>query len=156
MRRPLAPLLLTLSLLAGCGADPNSPEAQIEALFDAAESAAEARDIATLKTLVAGDYSDDRGHDRNTVVRVVQFHFLQNKSIHLFRQTRELSFPERGRAAARVLVAMAGTPIPDLAALRLARADLYRFDLELADRGGGDWAVTGAQWRRAELADFLP
>jgi hypothetical protein len=154
MKRAVATLLLTAVLLAGCGADPDTPEAQIESLFDRAEHAAEAADVGALRDMVSDAYSDEFGYDRRTVLRLAQLHILQHRSVHLLRQTRELSFPQPDRAIASVLVAMAGTPLPNRDALAAAHADLYRFDIELALENG-DWVVTGAKWRRAQLSDFV-
>jgi len=146
-------LAFTLGLVA-CSGHSDTPQAQIEALFDRAEHAAEAADIGALRDMVSDAYHDEYGYDRRTVLRLAQLQILQHRSIHLLRQTRELSFPQPGRATASVFVAMAGTPLPDRDALATARADLYRFDIELALEGD-DWVVTGAKWRRAQLADFL-
>ena len=39
--------------------------------------------------------------------------------------------------------------------LRTVRADVYRFDLELLDEGGGEWRLISGDWRPAGLDDFL-
>ena len=49
---------------------------------------------------------------------------------------------------------MAGRPIESTEALLDVRADLMRFDVEFV-REGDDWRVRAADWRRAELNDFL-
>jgi hypothetical protein len=158
LRRPhrLALLaMLAAASLPACAAEPDSPEAQVRALLQQAEAAAEEKDVGALKQLVSESYSDERGQDRQAIAALLTFYFLRNQSIYLLTRVGKIEFPEPARARTTVLVAMAGTPIPDIEELARIRADLYRFDFSLGDEGSGDWRVTRAAWRRATADDFL-
>jgi hypothetical protein len=67
---------------------------------------------------------------------------------------RAVAVPAPKQGSAEVYVAMAGTPIEAPEALVGLRADLYRFDLELAEEPDGEWRVSSAQWRPAAIDDF--
>ena len=140
--------------LAACPAEPDSPEAQVRALFALAEKAAEEKDAGALKELISEHYADDGGYDRQAIAGLLSFHFLRHQTIHLLTRVHAIGFPEPTRAAATIFVAMGGTPILVVDDLARVRADLYRFDFDLADEG--DWRVTRAAWRRATPDDFLP
>ena len=142
--------------LAACPAQPDSPEAQVRALFALAEAAAEEKDAGALKELISEHYADDEGHDRRAIAGLLTFHFLRHQTIHLLTRVHAIGFPEPTRAAATIFVAMGGTPILVVDDLARVSADLYRFDFDLADEGDGDWRVTRAAWRRATREDFLP
>jgi hypothetical protein len=157
-RRPKCLALLTIlaaAWLPACAAEPDSPEAQIRALLQQAEAAAEEKNVGALKQLLSESYSDDHGQDRQAVAGLLTFTFLRNQSVHLLTRVRSIEFPEPAQARTTVFVAMAGTPIPGIDELPRVRADLYRFDFSLGDEGSGDWRVTRAAWRRASADDFL-
>jgi hypothetical protein len=141
--------------LLACGSKPDTPEGRVRALFEKAEVAAEARDLGTLRELISANYMDDRGHDKQAIVGILYYHFLRNQSVHLLTRVHGIAFPERAKAEATVFVATAGQPIHGTGELLRLRADLFRFDLTLADEGRGAWKVTRGTWRRVEMSDFL-
>ena len=152
---------LPVLILAACSADPDSPEAQVRALISRAESAAEKKDIGTLKGLISEGYSGEQGQDRRAVAGLLTYYFLRHQTIHLFTriQTVEFADPEHanpGSARTSVLVAMAGTPMLVVDDLARLRADLYRFDFDLVREDDGEWRVARAAWSRATRSDFLP
>jgi hypothetical protein len=155
-RRRALLAVFTFQALAACPAEPDSPEAQVRALFALAETAAEEKDAGALKELISEHYTDDGGRDRQAIAGMLSFHFLRHQTIHLLTRVHAIGFPEATRAAATIFVAMGGTPILVVDDLARVRADLYRFDFDLADEGDGDWRVTRAAWRRATPDDFLP
>lgn len=140
-------------MLHACGGPEQSPEALIRALVAEIEQAAEDRDIAVFKDHVSDDYQDGQGYDRQTVLRIVQGVFLRNQDIHLLSIVRDLKI-DGSSANASVLVAMAGSPIESAQSLVNIRADLMRFDVELALEGN-EWRARAVDWRRAEVNDFL-
>ncbi len=141
--------------LLSCGSKPDSPEARVRALFDKAEVAAENKDLGTLRELVSDNYTDEFRQDKQAILGILAFHFYRNQSIYLLTRVQSVAFPGPARAEAVVFVATAGQPIRGTEELVALRADLFRFDITLADKGKGDWKVTRAQWRRVELKDFL-
>jgi ribosome-binding factor A len=141
-------------LATACAPPPESPEAQVRTLFGKAREAAEQKDLATLRRAVSDRYTDAHGNDRRAVEGILRLQFLRHESIHLFTRVSTVVFPEPDRAEATVYVAMAGRPIAEAEALTRLKADLYRFDFVLA-KEGEDWKVIHADWRPAELGDFL-
>jgi hypothetical protein len=157
--RPVArrgAIFLVAAVLGACPGPPEGPESQVRALLAEAEAAAEAKDAGALKRLVSERYADEDGHDRQAIAGLLTYTFLRHQSVHLLTRIRAIAFPEPGRGTATVFVAMAGTPISGTDALTRVRADLYRFDFELADEGDGAWRVTRAAWRPATGEDFRP
>lgn len=146
-------LFVAVCVLCGCAGEPETPEARVRAALAAIEEAAERRDAGAMKAYVSEGYADAHGNDRRAIAAIVTGHFLRNRSVHLLVQEQTLEIRADGRAAVALLVAMAGVPIPSPAALAGLRADVYRFELELAAEEGA-YRVVGASWRRASLDDF--
>ena len=156
-RRGMAwPLLaaLLLPVLISCSSQPDTPEAQVRALLKQAEAAAENKDSRVLRGFISEKYSDSQGQDKKAVEAILRYYFLRNESIHLFTRVQSITFPEPSRAQVVVLVAMAGQPISNPQQLERLHADLNRFEITFA-REDKEWKVIRAEWRRAELADFI-
>lgn len=141
-------------LMLSCGDQPLPAEQQIRGLNDAAKTAATARDVSALKDMLAEDYRDQRGNDRQSAVRLVQLYLLRNTSVHLFSVTRSLQLIDEDHAVAEIFVAMAGKPVDSAEQLLDLRADLVRFDVSYV-RIDGDWKVSAVEWRRASIDDFI-
>jgi hypothetical protein len=154
--RPGAPVLAALLLpllLGGCGAS-ETPESRVRRVIAGAERAVEERSLTAVRDLISEAYTDESGYDKRTVLALLNLRLRQHDAIHLLVQPRDLSFPAPDRAEAVVLVAMAGREIDSLAALTGVSADLYRFDIVLAEEDG-EWRLLRAAWRRAGREDFL-
>lgn len=149
----LATGVALLLLLSACGGPEQSPEAKIRDLVSRAEQAAEDHDLSVFKDSVAGDYQDNHGYNRQTVLRLIQGVLLRNQQIHLLSLVRDIDVTEDS-ARARVLVAMAGRPIESAGALLNVRAELMRFDVQLVLEGD-EWLVRAVDWERAEAGDFM-
>jgi hypothetical protein len=144
-------LLLCLALACSGGAE--TPEDQVRALLASLEESAERKDAGEMKEHVSEGYSDAHGNDQRAVAQLVAFHLLRNQSVHLLTRVQSVEIPAPGETRAVVLVAMAGTEIEGPEALIALRADLYRFELSLADEDGV-WRVRSADWRPASVDDF--
>jgi hypothetical protein len=149
----IATIIMLLGLSA-CGEDPKSPEIQLREHIATAETAAENRDLDTLRDMVAEQYSDDRGLDKETVLQLLRRYFFRHRSIYLLTRIQNIDLPYADQAQVSAFVAMAGQPIDTAQTLRLIRADLYRFDLVFKAKDQTDWQVINASWRRAKLDDF--
>lgn len=147
-------ILTVMLTVTACSSGQDSPEAQVRALIEQAESSAEKKESGNLRRLVSEKYSDSQGRDKKAIEAVLRYYFLRHESIHLFTRIQQTSFPSPGIAHAVVLVAMAGQPITDAEELERLRADLHRFEITLT-RESEEWKVIRAEWRRAEFADFL-
>jgi len=146
-------LLAALFTLIACR-NAATPEAQVRATISQAEVAAEKKEVATLRGMVADSYADAEGHDKRAVEGVLRYYFLRNQSIHLVTRISSVTLPQKDRAFAVVYVGMAAQPVADVSELERLRADLFRFELEFA-KENDDWRVLRAQWRRADLTDFV-
>lgn len=150
--RAFARAALAVVALA-CSSDAATPEDRVRAVFAAIETAAEERDVGALKDQVSDSYADARGNDKRAIGALAGMHLLRHESVHLLVRVRDVVFDSDGSAQAVVVVAMAGMPIPDAAAVPALRADLHRFDVELREEDG-TWRVSRAEWRPATLAEF--
>lgn len=142
MLKPMRILVITAGTwLAACGsADP--PEVQVRAVIDAAEAAAEARDVSALMRIVSPDYKDADGRQPDELRRYLRGYFIANQSIHLLTRIDTLAFPTPGVAEVRLIVGMVGQEAKAQSAWDLA-ADVYRIELTLM-QDGNDWRVTYA------------
>jgi hypothetical protein len=146
--------LLTLVCAIACGRESTSPEDRIRAVLSALEAGAEAKNAGAMKQHVSEAYADAQGNDKRAIAQLVAFHLLRNQSVYLLTRVVSVAVEAPGQGGAEVLVAMAGTPIAGPEALAGLRADLYRFDLQLAAEPDGEWRVRSAEWRPAALDDF--
>jgi len=149
----LATLLLTA--LTACSSGPDSPEDQVRDLIEQAADAAERKAIDELHPLVSDEYNDAQGHDKKFIKRLLFAYLMRNQSIHLFTRIKTIAMNGPDRAEAEVVVAMTGQPVEDAATFDWLRGDLYHFVLDFIHRGGGDWEVIQAKWRRANVGEFL-
>ncbi len=148
----LAAVLLVL--LTGCDRPPLTPEARIRALFSEVEQASRERDLATLRDMISESYSDERGRDKADVSAILTAYYLRRGSIYVLTRVRSLELQENGRARASVFAGLARAPTLDFGELSRPQADIYVFDLELAEEEDKNWRVTRAAWRRARPADL--
>src|SRR5262245_20348982 len=128
-------------LVAACGAD-ESPEAQVRAVIDRGEAAAEARDVSGLMALVAEDYQDDAGRDRRELRQYVHGYLIANQSIRLLTRVDRIDFPYRDMARVDLTLGSLGREAAgesfDLA------ADVRQLSIEL-QLDGGEWKVARAR-----------
>lgn len=155
---PLRILTVVLTLLAGAGfaaCDKGEPPDQrIRALIGNAEQAIEKRSVSEVRGYVSERYADAEGRNRRTVEGILRLYLLRHEAIHLFTRIDSIALAAPHRASAVVYVAMAGRPIASAAQLLDFNANLYRFELGLAEEGN-EWRVVSAAWRPAEPADFV-
>jgi hypothetical protein len=138
---------VTLALLlaaAGCG-ERDTPESQVRAVVAAGESAAESRDVGELMALVASDFQDGRGGDREELERYLRGYFLMHQSVHLLTRIESVEFPYADYARARLTVGALGRESSAATTLELA-ADVHDVALELRLEGD-EWRVVRAEWR---------
>ena len=154
--RRLPAKIFVVSVVAGliaCSDGETSPEQQIAQLNSDAKQAAEAKDVGTLKDMVAGDFKSGQ-YDKNSIIRLVALYLLGQKNLHLFSLTRSLQIIDQDNAKAAILVAMAGQPIDNADQLRDLRVEMLRFDVSYM-RKEDEWKVIGVEWERATADDFF-
>ena len=145
-------VLIVASFIA-CSGEEISPEQQIAQLNSDAKLAVEAKDVSTLKDMVADDFKSGQ-YDKNSIVRLVSLYLLGHKNLHLFSLTRSLQIIDQDNAKALILVALTGQPIEDADQLLDLHAEMLRFDVSYA-RNKDEWKVIGVEWKRATADDFL-
>ena len=127
-----ASLFVTSIFLVACAAK-SSDEQQVRELVASAEEAAEARDTSDVLELVANDYSDAQGFDRQQLENFLRGYFVTHPKIELLVSIEKLEFPVPGLAQAQISVATVG----------VGDANLQRLKVELRKSGDG-WRVTRA------------
>jgi hypothetical protein len=130
--------------LGGCGPS-GTPEDEIRALVDEAESLAEARDAPGLRGLVADDYEDSRGRDAAEVRNLLHAWLIAHPSVNLLTRIDSIELEGTELARVEVTVGLLGREADGGSDWDLA-IDVERLDLRLA-RDGGDWRVIGASRR---------
>lgn len=115
---------------------------------------AEQKNVGGLRAVVSEKYADEHGQDKRAIEALLRFYFLRHQTIHLLTRVESVALPQPGRAQAVLYVAMAGTPLQEPSELSRLAADLHRFELEFVEEAG-EWRLARANWRRAELTDFL-
>jgi hypothetical protein len=153
-RRSVNLACVVFLLLPACSSAPDSPEAQIRALIARAETAAEEKDLGALKGMISDGYSDRQGQDKQMIVRVVGYHLMRSKTIHLLTQIAKIDLKDAEHAEVRIFLAMAGRAIDGFDQVSRLRADLYRIDFSVVAEQPKDWRVTRAEWRPAEMEDL--
>jgi hypothetical protein len=140
-RRTYHAVLAACLLGTACGGE-QSPEAQVRAVIERGETAAEARDVSGLMALVADDYQDDAGRDRNELRQYVHGYLIANQSIRLLTRVDRIEFPYRDMARVDMTLGSLGRGATgdsfDLA------ADVQQLSIEL-QLDDGEWKVTRAR-----------
>lgn len=131
-------------MLAGCGADPAGPEAELRAWVDEMHNAAEAKDRGAILERISPAYADARGNRRGDISDLLRLYFLRAKRVEFVPVIDSIDVMAETAADIVLTVGMAGTDQGRFA----LRADAYRFELELEYVDGG-WQLLAARW--AEL-----
>ena len=154
LRRLTGPftVISVLLLLGACSSDEVSPEAEIRQFIERGVEAAEQRSVGDLGDLVHPDYRDQKGYNREQLGKLLRVYFLRHRDIHLFTRIDSIQLLAENRAEVNLHVAMAGSVISDITALRGLRAQIYRFELQLVKRD--QWLLQHANWAPASLSDL--
>ena len=125
----------------GCGPS-GTPEDEVRALVNEAETAAEERNAAALRSLVADDYRDTRGRDAAEIRNFLHAWLIAHPSVNLITRIDSIELEGTELARVKVTLGMLGREANSDSDWDLA-ADIERFDIRLA-RDGGEWRVIGA------------
>ena len=132
---------LAAALASACSR--GTDEEQIRALIDSAETAAEARDVSDLMDLVADNYADDRGSDKDELQRFMRAYFVMHPKIELLVTVGEIELETANRARVQVDVAMLGTRLDGGPEQTSLTGDLESLRVELR-RVDSQWRVSRA------------
>ena len=122
--------------------------------IDVAVKAVSERNIKPLAALVSEQYTDREGNNKEQVVSQVRVLFVLYPNLHLIAKISSVECPEPSQAEVVVFAALASVPGGVLPDLRNLSADVYRFDLTMADEDG-TWRVVRAAWAPATVKDLL-
>ena len=151
--RFLVALVTILPLLVASCNSPTTPEEIAAQFIKKSEEAFEERDILGLKNLISPDYQDSRNRTSGDIVSVAAVYIRSSKSIYLFTNL-ESAAAEQERIRARVLAAFGARPISDPSIIGQIQADIYWFDIVLAEENSG-WKLVEADWQQAMVDDFF-
>ncbi|MCR4300354.1 MAG: hypothetical protein NUV51_01965, partial [Sulfuricaulis sp.] len=127
--RVLAVLFVAALVSGACSSDRDNPEEQVRSLLEQGETAAENKQVGTLRQMISEKYSDSQSQDKKAIEAILRYYFLRNQTIHLFTRIREIAIPRPDIARADVMVAMAAQPIAGVGELERLQADLHRFEI---------------------------
>lgn len=133
-------------LIAACGPG-GMPEDEIRTLIAEAETAAEERDAAALRGMVADDYRDAEGRGADEIRRTLHGYLIAHQSIRLITRIDAIELEGKELARVRVTIGMLGREADVDSTWDLA-VDIHRIDVRLAREDGGDWRVTRAGWQQ--------
>lgn len=140
-------------LLTGCD-ETNTPEEQVRQFIEAGTEAVEKRDISDVSDLIAENYSDVHGNNRQMALRMLTGYILGNKNIHVLIDIQHIHIPDSQHAEVQLLAGMAGQSASDFASLFDIRANVYKFDLRLI-KNDDDWQLLNARWSVASREDLF-
>jgi hypothetical protein len=126
----------------GCGGG-DSPEAQVRAVIETGEVAAEERDLSRSWTWSSPDYVDDQGRDRNELKHYVHGYLIANQSIRLPPVSTGSSSHTADMARVDLTLGSLGREATEDSSFDLA-ADVQRLSIEL-QLDDGEWKVTRAR-----------
>jgi hypothetical protein len=132
-----------LALLGACAREP-SPEDQVREVIAAAEVATEARDLSDVMDLVAENYTDSRGQDKEAIRNLMRGFFFVNQSVHLLMRVESIEFPADKLADAHIAVGLLGRQSQEDWSFVV---ETYEFDVRL-QHDEGEWRLQSAEWRR--------
>jgi hypothetical protein len=148
-RREMARIEASLTIcvlvcLGGCAA--GDPHAEIEALIERTEAAAEARDTGFFRDLVSDDYVDVRGRTRDDVIDLVRGYFLLSARVEVVIRIERIALAGTDAADVELQAALVGRA--EGRSLLGVDGNLYDLDIELV-KEGSSWRVIGADWTTA-------
>lgn len=137
-RLSLAGCAICAALIAAC--TNGSDEQRVRAVISAAEQAAEARDTSDAMALVADDYSDAQGFDKEQLRNFLRAYFLTHPRIELFVRVGTIEFPALDLAHVRVEMTLVGTRgVEERSESIAGEHEALRVELQLRD---SEWRVT--------------
>ncbi len=155
MRRlSLVVLLSSGLLLPDCRCSKSSPEEQVRQAIDTVVKAVNERQLKPVVAAISDGYADGDGNTKEQLVGYLRGQFVLRQNLYLVVKLSSLECPEPAQAKVVAFAAMAATSGGRLPDLRSLSADVYRFDIRMAEEAGV-WLVVGAEWTPATVRDLL-
>ena len=86
--------LAVLFAAGGTGCSSSEPEAELEAVLAAAESAAENRDVAFFRDLLAPGYRDAQGNDRDAMLTLIRGYLLARPDMEIISSIDDIALEQ--------------------------------------------------------------
>ena len=131
-----------------------SPEEQVRAALDVVVTAIRELKIKPVAAALSDQYSDADGNDKKQIVALLRAQLLFHPNLYLVSKITSIQCPEASQAQVVVFAAMASVPAEIPTSFRNLSADVYRFELSLADEDG-TWRVRSASWAPALKSDLF-
>lgn len=155
MRRAPALLLLVCTVaVPKCRCSQSTPEEQVRQAIDSVVKAVNDRELKPVAAAISDQYADDDGNHKEQLVGYLRAQFVLRRNLYLVVKLSSIACPEPTQAKVVAFAAMAATSGGVLPDLRNLSADVYRFDIHMADEDGA-WRVVGADWKPATVKDLL-
>ncbi len=155
--RVLPAILAAAAILlsSGCGRPPE--EEQVKRTIKDAAALAQKRDLPALMDLLAPDYRDHQGRDKESAKGLIEDYLRSFRGIviHVLGTKVEITEPG-GRAAVRTDMVLSSGAAETFRKLARFTGDYFRFDLELEKDPGAGWRIRYAEWWSVSLSDLLP
>jgi hypothetical protein len=155
MRRSFWLLLLAvLALGPACRRARLTPEEQVRKTIDVVLKAAGEHDMKPIANAVSEHYADRERNDKQQILGLVRMQFVIRPNIYVVAKVGAIDCPEPTLARVVLFAALASLPAGAVPDVRQLSADVYRFDLTMADEDG-TWRVQRAAWAPATVKDLL-
>lgn len=150
--KKIALYLLLSSILISCSDNEITPEEQIRQWVTEGVKLAEERKRDSLLEMVHDEYKDGKQRTKKDINRVLFALFAKNKSINLFNRIKSIEV-EGKSAKVEIVLAMTAKPEDKSKDIRVLKADLFIFTLNLAY--DDIWLLKEASWKRSRDLEKL-
>lgn len=147
------PIIMSAVSLFSCGA--KSDEALILELMHRVGDLAEKRDVDGLMCLVAEDYRDFEGRDKNSTRGMVDGYFRRYRGIVIHVLSTRIEETSGGEASIQTDMALSSGAAQFFRKLVKFSADNYRFRLSLG-KTEGQWRIRFAEWSWISPDELFP
>lgn len=149
VRQALFLLMIGLALaLAACSNDPGTPEAQVRAVIESMQTAAEERSTGGVMQHISERYTDEAGRTRDDLRNRLRVYLLQRNSLELNVAVESIEEITPVRVEARLRVSMAGSAAQRARAMSGIGDRPMFFTLSFDREADDDWRVVRAEWSR--------
>jgi hypothetical protein len=147
-------LLAALLLSPSCRCSRLTPEAQVRKAIDEVIQAAREHDLGPIANAVSDHYADREQNNKQQILAQVRVQFLIRPNIYVVAKVASVDCPEPTQARVVMFAALASLPAGVVPDIRKLSADVFRFNLAMADEDG-TWRVHRAAWAPATVQDLL-
>ena len=152
-------VICALVLPAACGKDApeRSDEEQIRAVLTAFEEAVEAGKPKAAFEHVSHDFRNRRGATRGQMLLMLTQQLRRRGKTHVLSRVVSIEIAEEEGFEARVklVAAAAARPIDSAVTASRLSARVFHFDLVMTLEDKGEWRISGAEWRNADVGDLF-